>query len=839
MRRIFSTVVWTSVLGPLAALGVSGAFAQTRQQLLGPSDVSHGSSLWRLPRVAAADEPATPPRNISTTPDNQIVLELAPGDIVPANLFDLNGRTLLFTPDNRGQYSRSLHSVAWESDVGNPVDDLAEVEFPGFRFPFAGRRWESFFVSRYGILTFGELFAFSGDGPRRWGRMSDIADLFVTTPTISALYKPMLGGWSEWDADRFGNTQHVARSQDRVVVTWVTSDPAFHVYGRPPAEQTRFQVVLHADGRIVLNYAPAPQDPDEAIRDGVVGLFPNYRPVKEELVARVVDPTHPAVPGHLDLMEVAIHTSNTDLLIVEFTTRGPIRPADNVESIYWLLFDVEEPWWTRRDADPEDEDFNLSVTLEADGSITASGPGATGAYTSDDDNRFGLLVSVRELAGLSASVIAGANEYDRESRSWGRGNPWSSPVLAMFPFLDTEPPTDLSRRNRQHASRQMEVFHYSQIAPPPARRDGVRVGGIAEIACNIIGTLGDEFDFLFFHSEFRHDLQQPGSWWAGYWGTVPIRGIGGWGQEVPPCETRRLRGQWDFPFWIKSPLVANHDSDAGLSDPLDEGLTHFSHELAHTWVARASYLKNGQVESLLTPGGGSHWAPALHAPAPFPWRGAAAGNGSIMGGNFWRENGDGTYTPTNGWGTNAGGLSWLDLYLMGLASADEVPDMFILRNLQEAGGGWRGPHTGDKEVVTIEQIVAALGPRDPPAASSQKVFNAGFVYLVEPGRTPDANLLRTHAEWRDRAVEHWRHITGERSQLTTMVPDFSGSPTAVRTLPDVRLAPLSVKGATTSFGATISDQPASRVSRLGPGGWSFHCLHDLRDRLGSRRASRC
>ncbi len=39
---------------------------------------------------------------ISTTADNQILVELMPEDTTPANLFDLNGRTLVFTPDGEG-----------------------------------------------------------------------------------------------------------------------------------------------------------------------------------------------------------------------------------------------------------------------------------------------------------------------------------------------------------------------------------------------------------------------------------------------------------------------------------------------------------------------------------------------------------------------------------------------------------------------------------------------------------------------------------------------------------------------------------------------------------------
>ena len=66
-----------------------------------------------------------------------------------------------------------------------------------------------------------------------------------------------------------------------------------------------------------------------------------------------------------------------------------------------------------------------------------------------------------------------------------------------------------------------------------------------------------------------------------------------------------------------------------------------------------------------------------------------------------------------------------------------------------------------------------------PAAESQKVFNAGFVYLLEPEKTPTNDLLDLHAEYRDEVVEHWSHITGGRSQITTHVggmvppdPDF-------------------------------------------------------------------
>ena len=141
-----------------------------------------------------------------------------------------------------------------------------------------------------------------------------------------------------------------------------------------------------------------------------------------------------------------------------------------------------------------------------------------------------------------------------------------------------------------------------------------------------------------------------------------------------------------------------------------------------------------------------------------------------MGGASWREDSDGTFSPTVGWWTKAGGLSWLDLYLMGLATPEEVPDMYILRNLKQVTSDRRGPYTGEKEIVTVEQVIAAVGPRNPPIEQAPKAFNIGFVYFLFPGEAVDTELLPNHADYRDRALDHWRHITGGRGQLTTELP---------------------------------------------------------------------
>ena len=688
---------------------------------------------------------------ISTTPDHQILVELVPEDTTAGNLFDLNGRTLTFTPDGHGGYSRSVRSVTWEEDIGRAVADGEEIRLPSFMVDFAGRRWGSFFVSRHGLITFGEPFTYSHRDSSQywWASMATIARAVVTAPTISPLYKPKLGGWS----DRYGATQHVAHRPDRVVVTWITSDPSAYVHGAPPERPVRFQLVLGADGSVRFNYA------DVALGDGMVGLFPNHEITRGDLITGIADPTNPELPGHLDLVDLAIYESTATGVIFEITTRGDHRAGQ----FYRFHFDVDEPYWST----DEDRDFSWGIDVDAGGDpgIWSRGP-TTPKLLAIDGRRLTLLVDVGE--GLSASVIAGVGPIDGRWRL-------SDTTTATPLHLAARPQTDLSLPERRASVQQSEVFHYR--SPPD----------VESIVCRVIDDLGDEFDQFVFHSEFRVDSQAPDA--SDWTGRDDVKGIGvEHRNRTSPCGSKRLKGHWRRSVWVGSAAVLNLASTR-WEERYDYGLALFAHEFTHSWTAHLSYLRDGEREPLFDRRDRCrcHWRWDLHTPAAFPWREDEPGPRSLMGGNYWRDNGDGTFTPLDGY--YGGGHSWLDLYAMGLAEATEVPDTFILRNLQAVneGDSW-GPHTGDKEIVSIEQVVAAEGPRDPSARDAQQDFNAAFVYLLEPGRTPDPDMLRLHAEYRDKAIEHWSHVTGGRSRMTTTVPSVANrSPVAVGALADQRV----------------------------------------------------
>lgn len=673
--------------------------------------------------------PATPATGrVSVTDDDRILAELVSDDTA-GNPFDLNRKTLVFTPDGSGGYSRSVNPVLWETDLGEAVSASAPVAFRNFRFEFAGHPWDSFYISPRGLLTFGSHHIDAYWTTKRYSTMRELAGPLSNQPTISVLYKPLIG-WH--DVGPF-----VSYRSDSVVVTWRAANPSFEVDGALPAEPSQFQAVLGADGSIRFNYL------DVAFGDGVVGVFPATDPVKGDLVASLPDATDPALPGYLDLLEVAIYeTDAADRVIVEFTVRDTIpEPGADISIYYTLSFDTDEPYWAYWSR--EEEDFDLFIRLENGGVRTRGGA----LLRREAGNQIALLAD----AGFSASIMASTTL--REDSAWAAGDSTTPREIAL-----PEVTTDLSQPDDGFTKRPREVFRYRSVPD------------LAPVACRIIAALGDAFDLLVFHGEFRIDVQESLSGWMAYEGDDRTRGIGFLLQDTAPCGGGRLKGHWKMPHWVKGGSVwSKRRADSGAADPFDIGRYHFAHEFGHTWLAFVGYEESGVRRALNRNG---HWPRELHAPTAFPWRENVRCRRSLMGGSYWVDNGDGSFTRDNCYGASARGFSWLDLYLMGLADADEVPDMFIVRNLRAIG---ESRYSGEKETVSIQQIIAAEGPREPMPATSQRNFNAGFVYLLDPGQRPAPDLLERHGRFRDAVVEHWEHITGGRSRITTEVPARSGT----------------------------------------------------------------
>ncbi|HKW33087.1 MAG TPA: hypothetical protein VJN92_08780 [Candidatus Acidoferrum sp.] len=117
--------------------------------------------------------------------------------------------------------------------------------------------------------------------------------------------------------------------------------------------------------------------------------------------------------------------------------------------------------------------------------------------------------------------------------------------------------------------------------------------------------------------------------------------------------------------------------------------------------------------------------------------------------------------PATGW-------SCLALYLMGLVSAAEVPDFFILRNLVRAGKDANGHpiFKADRTKVIIQDVIAAEGPRLPGVDKSQRKFNTAIVIIIQHGEKPSPELIERAEAIRKKWIGCFSITTGHRASMT-------------------------------------------------------------------------
>ena len=677
---------------------------------------------------------------ISTTLHDQIIVELRDEDTASPSLFDLNGKTVLFQRLGETGYARSVAPLAWESDIGSEVGDEA-VRFQSFAFPFAQSDWDAFHVNVNGNITLGEALG-RPKLEHRFADLRQLGDAFTKGfSTVAALYKRSLRG------KRFVN-----RLSDRVVVTWEVGDSYIGVQGFSLSPTTNeFQAVLFADGSIAFNYK------DVSVHDGIVGLFPSTEPIRGDRLATLFDPVDPDLPAHLDLTEVTVFDTDSDSLIVEFTMRGSVPDIGDtrVEGLHYSLYlDIDEPLVDRIDF--QDADYLWRISGDAEHRYTMSGEGALAVRVDNEgaQGRISLVVSIPELEGRAVAAFADAFErVDGETKTVAVDQ--ATPVEFVLPeFAGNE--VDLSLDDVQQL-KGYEAFHFRSR---PDRFD---------LTCRVIQNLGDGFDFIFYHAEYRSDQQEAGSPMSRLDGRI-AEGLGIHDGHNPArfCTEGKLLGILNRPIYMNSNQGRGF-GPSGASSDFDFALSQLGHEMTHVWTVGAAYLRDGERVPLTDDLCGCHWRWELHVPAVFPWRQRQLS--STMGGGYWEDNLDGTFTQVHhGFFVPASGFSHLDLYLMGLFGANEVPDTWLLRDPQSLNVSDGTPvYSGRKERIAVDQVIAALGPRIPAVTDSQKTFNVGFVYLVEPGRSPTSLPLRRHVAMRDMFVEYWAHVTGERSQITTEV----------------------------------------------------------------------
>ncbi|HKW64806.1 MAG TPA: hypothetical protein VJN89_19790, partial [Candidatus Acidoferrum sp.] len=536
----------------------------------------------------------------------------------------------------------------------------------------------------------------------------------------------------------------------------------------------RFQAVLHKDGAIEFSYNQL------AARDAIIGVYPLISAEAEKPLATLSAAKHPSAAAHLDVQKLMLSVVGGILLKATFETAGPVLPAGDagVAGIgYRVYFYAHAPEsvgaahadavWTIRGFAPRNR---------ANGAATryiAFGEGVSRALKTN-----GNTISMQ---GILPPALRSAKQVyvSAEASASGSEQPVaqiSAKAVALRGIHDPEVHLSSLKPQDGPFSVVYESFHYYALPNP------------RDLSCTVIKNLGDKFDFLPYYSDFRVDNQEAGTPSNGPLGAVggAVTGIGA-KQEGLESYCTPGRFQWGFvqPVYAGSnqmqerpptdaPVGSDHDitfyqrqlaeiSADGKMPPYMYAMSQIAHEMGHRWGAFVS----AKVGEETIPLGPVHWARGLQAQVAFPHRRPT--EASIMGGGVWQDNLDGTYTqldddyyvPATGW-------SYLDLYLMGLISPAEVPDFFILRNLAPAGKDSNGHpiFKADRTKVTIQDVIAAEGPRLPDVNHSQREFNAGIVIVVQHGQKPSPELIERAEAIRKQWIDYFSITTGHRASMT-------------------------------------------------------------------------
>ncbi len=190
-----------------------------------------------------------------------------------------------------------------------------------------------------------------------------------------------------------------------------------------------------------------------------------------------------------------------------------------------------------------------------------------------------------------------------------------------------------------------------------------------------------------------------------------------------------------------------------------------SHEVAHRWLAFPR-LPDGPfdpfslLKSSIKPG---HWSLFFNADA------------SLMEGNLILDRGPGYGNRRFLTSEVTSRLSNLDRYLMGFESAAEVLPMFFVKDPVEWPAWITYPTNtpiafgGSRSDFTIQDIIAANGPRVPSVLQSPKVHRVAFILVNDPlhfsSATPAmiAKLQNLHDAW----VPYFHELTGSRAFAVT------------------------------------------------------------------------
>lgn len=317
-----------------------------------------------------------------------------------------------------------------------------------------------------------------------------------------------------------------------------------------------------------------------------------------------------------------------------------------------------------------------------------------------------------------------------------------------------------------------------------------------EIAKEFLRTHQDQYDFIVVVSNFDFAMPQAGA--KAFYLEIKndVQGIG-------------------KPIFNNSSLFGSNSKLQGMVDmgnisglgtgPLDPKfevtLATLAHEQMHRWGAGVHFRDAaGNISSALLGKDGNHWNYLLDT------------EGSLMYGNDWKDNGNGTYTSVSA----SKYYSPLDLYLMGFYDRTQVLPMLLIENpsIDPTGLPAIGSTvSGTSRQITIDDIIAAEGERVPNSAVSQKSFKIAFIFITRPG-TFTGNEIQGIENIRNAWAGWFASLTNGKGAIADVAPSISSYLSSPSDGETISKSYVTVKGAIikstgNETGVTVNGVPAT------------------------------
>lgn len=190
----------------------------------------------------------------------------------------------------------------------------------------------------------------------------------------------------------------------------------------------------------------------------------------------------------------------------------------------------------------------------------------------------------------------------------------------------------------------------------------------------------------------------------------------------------------------------------------DTPLSILAHEVGHLFLALASIRDEADAEArpMLT-SERAHWSSVFNAEASFIEGNRIEDKGENVSPRFESVATVERYSP-------------LDQYLMGLRAPQEVPPTFLVRRSGRSPNSLPSKGTtfnGDRQNITVEELVAAEGRRSPDHTVAQRRFRLAVLFVVREGSEPSETELSQLEQLRSEFEGYYARASEDRAAIET------------------------------------------------------------------------